>query len=230
MFNILKKLFKSNKTDIVKEVAFPNTDIPEEFELKFEFNRVKIAGVQYANPNKDELVRKDVLDLVFEHKNRHDKKAIKIMQGNIKLGYIPKHSITQSLIHKFYENKDIVVVNLNRFNPKSITMDLKFYGSVKRNYVCIDTTLNINKKSYKENLELVEEGDLYDITYDEDKNKFIVDAYGEYIGELKSKDSKQLDKYNNDIQCYINYIDSYYDNEDVVIEEIGVTILYIDNK
>ena len=93
MFKFLKDLFKvPAPKPKIETPAFNTSIIPEDFEIKYEFNDIKIAGIEYANPTRTKLKKGEEVQLVFERKNKHDNKAIKVMQNNIKLGYIPRKS------------------------------------------------------------------------------------------------------------------------------------------
>lgn len=234
MINFFKKLFSidnvKNKNKIEK-IAFDVQTIPENYDLKFEFNNIHIAGVQYAKPDKTKLSKGEKLDLIFERKNRYDSNAIKIMQNGIKLGYIPKRNIIQGLIHLFYKNNDIVLVTLKRINPKSISMDLKFYGDINRKYECINTRLiKIDSKAYRENWDFIEEGDLLDVEFDIFSERFIVvNNFNDPIGEISKKISSTLDS-NNDILCHIDDIDYDYDDDDDYYDDDDDDDDYYDDK
>lgn len=236
MLNFLKKLFSiDNVKNKIEKIAFDVQTIPENYDLKFEFNNIHIAGVQYAKPDRTKLSKGGKLDLIFERKNRYDSNAIKIMQNGIKLGYIPKHNIIQGLIHLFYNNDDIVLVTLKRINPKSIGMNLKFYGDINRKYECINTRLiKIKSTAYKKNWDFVEEGDLLAVKFDTFSGKFIVvNNYNNPIGEINKKISSTLDS-NNNILCHIDDINYDYDNciydDDKKIDSVEVSLIYVKNS
>lgn len=126
MFKFLKKLFNNNIKNNIKtyEYAFDTTNIPENFELKYEFKNAKVYGVQYCNPDKSKLEH-DFVNLIFE-KNKFDKMAIKVTQNNIKLGYLSRYDRPRTLTHTFYKEHGLVLAKLKRINKKTISIDMFF--------------------------------------------------------------------------------------------------------
>ena len=230
MFKFLKDLFKVPTPKCKPKLQTFNVPIiPDNFEVKYEFNNVKVAGVKYANPNKDKLKNDEEVQLIFEKKNKYDKNAIKIMQNNMKLGYISKNSTLQGLIHKFNKNKGIIVATLKRINAKSLSLNVKLYDSIENKYVSNKINLTSFKKSYRTNWDIVEDKQFLRAIYDCDINKYVViNSYGENLVDLNKNLTKELDN-SKDIFCYFDDIDyDYDDNNNKIVESAELVITCIE--
>ncbi|WP_039222542.1 hypothetical protein [Clostridium novyi] len=234
MFKFLKKVFNNNIKNNIKtyEYAFDTTNIPENFDLKYEFKNARVNGVQYSKPDKTKL-KHDVVDLVFE-KNKFDKYAVKVIQNGIKLGYLARYEHPKILTHIFHKEKGLVIAKLKRINIKTMNIDIFFYDNKNKIYNNVETKLTKTTKkdefgiSRQQSLEYVQDGDKLTVSYNFKTETYeVLTEFKESVGELTKSLSKKLYNLNipdSDIFCCIT---NKSDKEDSKIYTADLIVSYI---
>lgn len=211
MFKLFKNFMNNHKNNTpvkVEQNIFSTNDIPENFELKYEFKNAKVYGVQYCNPDKNKLEH-DFVNLIFE-KNKFDSMAVKVTQNGIKLGYLSRYDRPRLLTHTFYKKHGLVTAKLKRINKKTISIDIFFYDHKNKIYNDIETKLiKASTKDRQAALEFISSGDRLNVQYNFDTETYeVFSDTGESLGELTKSLSKKLYNLNipdDDIYCDIAY-------------------------
>ncbi|KEH91558.1 hypothetical protein Z962_p0083 (plasmid) [Clostridium botulinum C/D str. BKT12695] len=211
MFKFFKKFTNPDKTNALdkgEQNVFSTNDIPENFELKYEFKNAKVYGVQYCNPDKNKLEH-DFVNLIFE-KNKFDSMAVKVTQNSIKLGYLSRYDRPRLLTYTFYKEHGLVLAKLKRINKKTISIDMFFYDDKNKIYNDIETKLiKASTKDRQSALEFISSGDRLNVQYNFDTETYeVFSDTGESLGELNKGLSKKLYSLNisdDNIYCDIAY-------------------------
>lgn len=210
------QLDRSNKvaqpSEAIKyQEAFFLDIIEEHYILSYKYDRVNIAF-----PVMGKVAIGDFLSLEPEPDNEFDQKAIKVLYGIDKIGYLYRGKI-QDMVNDYIHKGLPIDVRVDSMGEDKITCAIAFYKDMESFESIVATLTKTTKKdifdnSRQDNLSGVSEGDLLNIEFDFETESYLVsDEYGNEIGELSSNVSNKLslreDDYTYKAICIENEID-----------------------
>jgi hypothetical protein len=187
-----EEAFKNKQKLSTKKYPFSNSKAG--YVLKWAYYNENIAGCRYLNIPYNELETGKPLTLVKDESNSHDKNAIKVMYGNIHLGYIHKNNI-QEMFNKYSEQEDYVIeVRLNSIDEvnKKLQLEIGFYQKFDLNKFSINQFVRfvpVNTLAGQKEWENIRLNDYVEVEFGDTG---VVTKDGKYLGELKVIDYKKL--------------------------------------
>lgn len=171
--------------------------------LKYKYDDVFVAGVEYSNPNYSELEIGNWVSLSHEPDNEYDNKAIAVMCRDVKIGYIQKGKF-QDMILDFQKKNEPIHAHISNINESEnkIYLFIGFYknplneleGCEFIKATLIKTSKRIDEyDNRQDNFISLEEGELLSLEYDYDTETYIVyNGSSEEIGEISTSVSEKL--------------------------------------
>lgn len=188
-----------------KSINFEN--IIDNYKIKWKYPDVEIKGVQYRDIDYSKLEIGKSVNLEPEPDNQYDKNAIKIIQSNLFLGYIPKGQL-QEMILKYSNDSDYSILaklNLIDEENKQLQIHLVFYKKIiesdfvkKINASLIKTSKKADEFdiSRQDALSTTEEDEYVSLEEQYDSDCYLVlNDCGEELGELSESISNKIKEY-----------------------------------
>lgn len=196
-----------NKVFEKKSITFEN--IVDNYKLKWNYSDVIIKGVQYNNIDYSKLQIGMTVDLEPEPDNKYDSNAIKIIQNDIFLGYIPKGQLQEMILNYSKDDNYLILAKLNLIDEENqlLQIHLFFYKKIiesdfdfvkKINASLVKTTKKDSNfdTSRQDALSTICENEYVSIEKQYDSDCYLVsNQCGEELGELSQSISNKLDEY-----------------------------------
>ena len=192
-----------NETKIEKKKSMNVPSRIGECSIAYEFQDVDVAMVEHANPDYTKFDKFDKIEFVPEPKNEHDKKAIKVMCGELFLGYIYKGKV-QDMINNWQKKEEPIFSAIKVINPKEniISLYVAFYRDpfkgIER-YESLKTKLAKTSKKVDEYTNrqdaytFLEHGDKLDLEFDDESETYVATNYvGDEVGEINKNISAKI--------------------------------------
>lgn len=197
----------SDKIYEKKNIHFEN--IINNYKLKWNYSDVTIKGVQYRDIDFSKLEIGKTIDLLPEPDNKYDEKAIKIIQSDMFLGYIPKGDLQEMILKYSEDDNYLILAKLCLIDEENqlLQIHLVFYKEIiesdfdfvkKMSASLIKTTKKDSNFdiSRQDALSKTEENEYVSIEKQYDSDCYLVlNECGEEIGELSQSISDKLDDY-----------------------------------
>lgn len=227
LFSLIKKPKKADTISAQQERTPQQNSIPpthsispsknpphslQGMEIAYRYSNVEVAGVKYTDTDLNLISIGDKVEIIPEPDNPHDSKAIRLeIQGN-RIGYMYRGKLQVMVGDWFQKNLPIwACVSSIDVNDNKIEMLLVFYDVVEyeklinsdRKSKVFRLTGNTNEEMQDE-IDNVSEGDEVLLSYDDEKDKYLVNAIGDGdIGYLPASGVQYIDE----IEDYKAYVD-----------------------
>ena len=195
-----EQLNKNTQKVSVKKYPFAGTK--EGYVLKWAFYNENVAGSRYLNIPYRDLKVGSKLTLVKDKSNQYDQNAIKVLYGNIHLGFIHKNKI-QEMFNKYSEDSSYSIeVRLNSVDEvnKKLQLEIGFYQQFSQDKFDINQLIKfvvVNTKNHQDDWNNVHVNDYVQVEFDESgyvyKNQKV-------LGELKKSDFEKLSNLSGDFR------------------------------
>lgn len=176
----------------------------------------KYSNVKIAMPSLNSVSLGDFLSFEQEPTNTYDDKAVKIMCGLDKIGYVYRGKM-QEMINDFLKKELPIEARIDSISEDYLSYSIAFYKDIN-SFDSVNAVLTKTTKkdefgnSRQDNLSCINSGDILYSEYDYDTGTYIIsDDCGNEVGELsKSISEKIRSKVGNKncrIICHENSVD-----------------------
>lgn len=183
--------------------------------LKYNYEDVFVVGVSHLPDTSiinDSLYGKYVY-FEWEKDNPYDNKAIMVLHDGTKLGYLKRDDFIRDMVYDFLKREDTVLGRICFVDVASLYLhvNIGFYKESNNNKVM--KLAGSGSASIQETLLFRSEGEQVYITYDIDKEKYIVSAMDD-LGYLSSKDAAFFkDNIEDEETAYVAVIDKVEEDD-----------------
>lgn len=183
--------------------------VVDDYYLKYSYDDVAIVGVKYRNLDYNEI-KNGFVRFEFEKTNEYDPNAIKVLQGDIHIGYIKKDSSINDMLHNYLEKQQWQIFAwLKEIDEETekLYIQIAFYKKITNDMKKIfSKTARLVKTTKKdeffdrqENLSCIDENEYVKLEYQYDSDCLLVlSDTGDELGELNASLSSKLEDYLED--------------------------------
>lgn len=195
---------------------FSTVTVPKEIDnqpLKYKYSDVKLCVIAGQEPDYNGIIERIknepiIVSLEIESDNQYDNKAIKVMDGTNKLGYLYQGKIKDMAYDYIIQKRPIFsCLSTIDLDTNEIKMFLGFYYQKPYSKtVTFKLTANSNS-AMQDNIMCCSEGDELTFYYDSEKDKYCFEGF-DIIGYAPASKSEFLEQVEYDCKATINEIDT----------------------